>query len=208
MKHTNVRSKKPKTNDKSTQELSNNLSSVKVSVNSYNNTKINTSCKNDVLRNNSCQSQSSDNDSPNEKSTMSMSASSELSISHPNSENESSDSIKTAISQSPIDPLEISRFPLRNPSEVNLNKIEEVRLVQKLLKEIKFIQSFDEDVLRGQKRYWLYTHNIVDETLRKRIKTALETHCLAHMQWITSCEFEINIDPDCKIEKVREYKKT
>ena len=179
-------------------------------------------------------SRSSDADSPHERSTMSISASAETSHNSNNKNNKdvlcsndnyssgtersnvstSSDTIsKTSIDtpsiiSNAIDPLEVSRFPLQHSANITLNKIQEVKLVQKLLKEIKFVQSFDEDILRDQKKYWLYMHNISDEALRARIKTALETHCQAPMLWITSYEFEINIDPDCKIEKVREYKKT
>jgi hypothetical protein len=100
------------------------------------------------------------------------------------------------------DPLEVSRFPLNNPSDITLNKIQELKLIQKLLKEIKFVQSLDESVLREQKLYWLYTHNIKCNETKTRIKTALESHCSAHMNWIGDNEFEININPNCKVLKI------
>lgn len=104
------------------------------------------------------------------------------------------------------DPLEVSRFPF-DPVDVTLNKVQEMKFVQKLLKEIKFVQSLDENALRGQKLYWVYTHNIICGELRMRVKKTLETHCSAHMDWIGENELEVNIDPDCKIEKSANHKK-
>jgi len=101
------------------------------------------------------------------------------------------------------DPLEVSRFSNFRQVPVTLTKIQELKIVQKMLKEIKFVQSFDENVLRCQDRYWLYTHKIFNDDQRERVRLALETHCCAPVCWPSNNEIEITINPDAKIIKKR-----
>lgn len=141
-------------------------------------------------------SQSSDAESPRDRATLSTSSNISQNV-----------NVNSAKSPIKVDPLEVSRFPLDNPQAITINKFEEIKLVQKFLKELKFVQSLDEQVLKNQQYYWLYTHNIVCPETRGRIKTALETHCATHMEWISDCEFEIDINPEHRIEKVPHPKK-
>lgn len=99
------------------------------------------------------------------------------------------------------DPLEVSRFPNFKQIPVTLTKIQELKIVQKMLKEVKFILSFDEHVLRGQDKYWLYTHTLSNDDQRERLRIALETHCCAPVRWLSHNEMEITINPDSKIIK-------
>jgi hypothetical protein len=102
------------------------------------------------------------------------------------------------------DPLDVSRFPddFRQVL-VTLTKIQEIKFVQKLLKEVKFVISLDENVIRSQDRYWLYTHKISSSDQRERLRLALETHCCVPVSWQSDNEIEIVINPDCKIIKKR-----
>ena len=102
------------------------------------------------------------------------------------------------------DPLEVSRFPdAFRQVLVTLTKIQELKIVQKLLKEIKFVLSFDENVIQSQDKYWLYTHKISNSDQRERLRIALETHCCVPVSWQSDNEIEIVINPDCKIIKKR-----
>jgi len=101
-----------------------------------------------------------------------------------------------------IDELEVSRFPLKKSISISLTKIQEFKIVQKFLKEIKFVLSFDEEVLREQSTYWLYSHNISCVDQRDRIKLALESHCCCPMGWLSQNELEIDVNPDHKIIKI------
>lgn len=104
------------------------------------------------------------------------------------------------------DPLEVSRFPDDfRQVDVTLTKIQEIKFVQKLLKEIKFVLSLDENVIRRQDKYWLYTHNISNNDQRERLRLALETHCCVPVSWQSVREIEIVINPDCKIIKKRPH---
>lgn len=106
-----------------------------------------------------------------------------------------------------LDPLEVSRYPIKNCKDITVSKIQEIRLQQKIIKEIKFVQSLSNEVLHNQELYWLFTNNITDEDVKSRIKSAIETYCMLNVRWISGREIEINIDPECRIEKVPSYKK-
>lgn len=99
------------------------------------------------------------------------------------------------------DPLEVSRFPSFRQTPVTLTKIQELKIVQKILKEVKFILSFDENILREQEKYWLYTHTISNEEQRERLRLALESHCCIPIYWASHNEIEFDINPEHKIIK-------
>ena len=81
-------------------------------------------------------------------------------------------------------------------------RIQEFKLVQSLLKYIKFVQSFNEDILREQSKVWLsFKCNITDESQQQRISSTLQNHCLIPITWISPYELELNINPGCKIIK-------
>jgi hypothetical protein len=105
------------------------------------------------------------------------------------------------------DELEVSRYPIINPVDVTITKMQEIKLQQKLLKELKFVASLDERVLKEQHYYWLFTNNIVNEDARSRMKSALEIYCTMPMQWISGTELEIDVNPEHRIEKVPNHKK-
>jgi hypothetical protein len=106
-----------------------------------------------------------------------------------------------------VDLLDVSRYPIVNFVDITITKMQEIKLQQKLLKELKFIASLDERVLKDQHYYWLFTNNIVNEDARLRIKSALEIYCTMPMQWISGTELEIDINPEHRIEKIPNHKK-
>lgn len=106
-----------------------------------------------------------------------------------------------------FDILEVSRYPISNIQNVTIGKMQEIKLQQKIIKEIKYVQSIEENILREQKLYWLFTHNITNEDAKTRIKSAVEMYCMLHATWISGSELEININPDQKIEKIPGFKK-
>jgi hypothetical protein len=84
-----------------------------------------------------------------------------------------------------------------------LTKIQEVKLVQKLLKDVKYVLTFEPDILQEQNVYWLYLTGVLNATLEQRnsIKLAIESHCLTPVVWVTNDEIEITINPANKIPK-------
>jgi len=104
------------------------------------------------------------------------------------------------------DPLEISRFPDDfRQVQVSLTKIQEIKILQKILKEVKCVLSLDENALRRQDKYWVYTHKISNDDQRERLRLALETHCCTPVSWQSDNEIEVTINPDCKIIKKRPH---
>ena len=88
-----------------------------------------------------------------------------------------------------------------NPIE--LTKIQKIQLSQKLLKELKFVITLDDNILHRQQYYWLSFVPVNDSTQRDEIKTMLETHCHTPVTWLGNDQIEINIDPACRILKKR-----
>lgn len=85
-----------------------------------------------------------------------------------------------------------------------LSKMQELKLIQKLLKNVKYILTFEESILLEQKVYWLHLSGIsgsTTETQRNAMKTAIESHCLTPVSWINDIELEITIDPIKRIVK-------
>lgn len=135
----------------------------------------------------------------------------------------SSDSIKNAGSSikeikeikervnSPVDteydPLEASRYPIEDCKTITITKIQEAKLQQKIIKEIKFVQSLPANVLREQHYYWIFTHNITNEDAKLRIKSAIESYCSINVEWISGNEIQFDINPEHRIEKVPSHKK-
>ena len=98
----------------------------------------------------------------------------------------------------------VSRFtPQRAwiPPQPKLTNIQKLKLVQKLLIDIKFVLSFEEDILAEQKVYWLFLSEIVCNDQRNKIKEELEAHCLTPIRWLSNSEIEITIDPSLRIIK-------
>ena len=82
-----------------------------------------------------------------------------------------------------------------------LSRLNEFKIIQNILQDIKGVLTFSEDVLRGQEKYWIrFTSCAVDELeQRERITKALERHCHTPVRWIVANEIEININPDDRI---------
>jgi len=108
--------------------------------------------------------------------------------------------------QNTSDQLEVSRYPF-DPIDIIITKIQEMKLQQKLLKELKFVMSLDERILKNQQYYWLFTNNITNEDARLRIQSALELYCMLRVRWVSGTELEIDINPEHKIEKIPTHKK-
>ena len=84
-----------------------------------------------------------------------------------------------------------------------LTKIQEFKLIQKLMTDIKFVLSFEDEILSDQKIYWLYLCNIIDKNQQVNIKKSLESHCITPITWLSDSELEITIHPDLRIYKKR-----
>ena len=85
-----------------------------------------------------------------------------------------------------------------------LTKMQELKLIQKLLKNVKYILTFEESILFEQKVYWLHLSGIsgiTTEVQRNAIKIAIESHCLTPVCWINDIEISITIDPIKRIVK-------
>ncbi len=78
-----------------------------------------------------------------------------------------------------------------------LNKIEEFKLLQQLLQHIKAILTIPSDVLRCQGKIWL-SFMPVEDRVRTRIKTGIESHHRTPVEWVSNHEIQININPDEK----------
>ena len=108
----------------------------------------------------------------------------------------SSDEIKSLINKStpieiPYDYMSVfSHHPnLSSIQPKPLTKMQELKLIQKLLKNVKYILTFEESILSEQKVYWLHLSGIsgiTTEVQRNAIKIAIESHCLTPVSWITS----------------------
>lgn len=86
-----------------------------------------------------------------------------------------------------------------------LSRIQELKLIQTMIKDIKFVLTFDQRILQEQSVYWLHLANINDTEQRVRIKTNLETHCSTPVEWISNSELEITINPSLRIVKVPKF---
>jgi hypothetical protein len=85
-----------------------------------------------------------------------------------------------------------------------LTKIQELKLIQKLLKNVKYVLTFEESILLEQKVYWLHLSGIsgaTTETQRSAIKIAIESHCLTPVCWLNDIEIAITVDPIKKMVK-------
>lgn len=125
----------------------------------------------------------------------------------------SSGSDENIAQSSIIDVYYVSRFgpckkqPRREsliPEAKPLTNIQKLKLVQKLLTDIKFVLNFEEDILQEQGMYWLFLTDIVCPEQRKKIKEELETHCLTPIKWLSNSEIEIIIDPSKRIIKKKD----
>jgi hypothetical protein len=105
-----------------------------------------------------------------------------------------------------VDPLEISIFPLKNLSSVKLTKLQEMKIGQKLVKNLQDILDFPDDVLRNQNKYWLFMNDIECVDQRNRIKKTLESYYFCPTTWISNHEIEIIINPDFRMSKKRDNK--
>ena len=96
-----------------------------------------------------------------------------------------------------------------NLTQKPLTKMQELKLIQKLLKNVKYVLTFEESILSEQKVYWLHLSGIsgvTTESQRNAIKVAIESHCLTPVSWITSplygdVEMSITVDPIKRIVK-------
>lgn len=105
-----------------------------------------------------------------------------------------------------LDPLKVSRFSFPGLT-LKLNKIQEMKLGQKLTKELRVVMDFPEDILQKQEFYWLCTHNIECEKQRDRIKNIIETHYFTPTKWISTSEIEIDIRPNSRLPRRRDVGK-
>ena len=98
-----------------------------------------------------------------------------------------------------------SRAPFEETLDGFLSEIEplsfknEFELIQGLIKSIKFVLDFPEDVLAGQKLFWLRLIPIRVDLARERIKMALEKHCHTSIQFLAYDAIEIDIHPDHRV---------
>jgi len=98
----------------------------------------------------------------------------------------------------PIQPVPI----FQKPSEVfeKLSRVQEFKVIQTLLGDLKYIMSFDEDILVSQTRYWMEVTPIVDSEQRNRISEALERHCHTPVVWLDTNTIEVIINPNYRID--------
>lgn len=144
-----------------------------------------------------------------EKRTMSSSEGMSLNINDSNSTNQICDFGST--DSKPSAPLEldltVSRFGIVSNEaliyKVELSQINERKLVQNMLKELRFVLEFDIDVLEEQKYFWLSFISIISQEQRNRIKSTLENYCRTPVTWLSNNEIEININPEYRIVKQR-----
>ena len=80
-----------------------------------------------------------------------------------------------------------------------LTNMQEFKLKQNLIAELKFIMSFDCSVLREQKYYWMVITPIEDSDVQQRIKSNLESHHKTPIVWISSSEILVDINPDHRL---------
>ena len=97
-------------------------------------------------------------------------------------------------------------FPFKRSTNTNspvlkLTNIQKLKLVQKILTFIKYVLSFEEDILYEQAKMWLYITEIIDFDQRNKIKEELESHCLTPITWKSHSEIEVIVDPDQRIVK-------
>ena len=83
-----------------------------------------------------------------------------------------------------------------------LNTINEFKVTQAILNEVKIILTINDDVLREQSYYWMATPlglEVNDSGQQEAIRLALESHYRTPTVWISGTELKINIDPDMRI---------
>lgn len=91
--------------------------------------------------------------------------------------------------------------PSKKPT--TLTKLQELKLNQRLLADLKNTLSFEEDVKNKQEFYWIYVASNLSEKSRENIKLMLRSHHQMPVEWIDDHTIEICIHTETKMEKDR-----
>lgn len=83
---------------------------------------------------------------------------------------------------------------------VALTRIQEFKVIQTILADVKCILNIDDDVLKDQGKYWIKLSSpVINTDQQERITVALKKHLHTPIEWLDSTELEVVIDPDCRI---------
>ncbi len=101
--------------------------------------------------------------------------------------------------------LSISRFGgiPKHDDTITFQRVHEHKLLQNMLKELRFVLNFDPGVLERQRYYWLSFITIIDENVRTRLKGAIEKFCHTPVTWLSHNEIEININPNERVFAIK-----
>ncbi len=91
--------------------------------------------------------------------------------------------------------------PVRKP--ITLTKLQELKLNQRLLADLKNTLSFEEDVKNKQEFYWIHVTPDLSEKSRENIRLMLHSHHQMPVEWIDNHTIEICIHTETKMEKDR-----